>query len=73
MKNTRTAAPSTSVAPAGVELRPKLTSVRVSSEDLVHYVNNFGRHDAYAGGEQVRARVRVNAFASTLLDQRTKD
>ena len=24
------------------------------SDDLGHYVKGFGRHDAYAGGEQVR-------------------
>ena len=26
------------------------------SDDLGHYVKGFGRHDAYAGGEQVRER-----------------
>jgi len=25
------------------------------SDELGHYVKGFGRHDAYAGGEQVRA------------------
>ena len=26
------------------------------SDELGHYVKGFGRHDAYAGGEQVRER-----------------
>ena len=28
------------------------------SDELGHYVKGFGRHDAYAGGEQVRERER---------------
>jgi hypothetical protein len=66
-KRTPTGAPATSIAPAGVELRPKLTSVRVSSEDLVHYVNNFGRHDAYAGGEQIRPLMRGWVHFTSIL------
>jgi hypothetical protein len=37
------------------------------SDELGHYVKGFGRHDAYAGGEQVRAR------AKTRLDAKAND
>ena len=38
------------------------------SDELGHYVKGFGRHDAYAGGEQVRER-----DAKTRLDAKAND
>ena len=41
------------------------------SDELGHYLKGFGRHDAYAGGEQVR--VPFSARAKTRLDAKAND